>query len=747
MPYLPLPNFNHDSGPRRIQSGPDHEGYLVLYSGVESTGADDGLIVAGSPLSGTVESGVWGYDANWRYVPTVTVTQQETRDPTPYNVSGTLDTYDGTRIYTRDNVGGAQAASAIGPETGKINPRGGALQPRANVTRPETYMYYGGAAPDNQDYSPYNTPDANSAAEGKTGGGVTHRSYESTLLTNVLGSQGTSDRSQWRYHQPVYCKTYTETKRSDTPSLMSTPIRSVYRGGSTGYSLNYANQLLSTPGSFKPLEYDVPVTVDEEDIPIILGPVPFLWLSYNTDNSSFLSYGFDEAKIELDRFCNSYHSFIWGDGVSTFLQVVKRRPDGVIIWQKNYGNGVFSIPGTAGQVIETGYDSTLDTLYVYIKGTAGIYFLAIDTFGSIKFSKYIINPPITWGAYFVNSVDVNPVTHNITLAGAVSSTFFANNGVLITYDKNGNLVNSLTKITTVTTIFGGNDRSNGVRGLCYDNAGSMYIVMDYFTQDVFWNANTARRAILYASVDVNGNSTFFKQIGNFFQATASGTEILVANSNKSIYLSSAEDVYIVSDGNRYHQLSFNTLAYQQTYLSSFGSLSLYAQPREDSLTYIFSRTGLSPVGSFSSGRLTSMNSTTKVTEVSIGTAPNELTDGRISDSFNCTVASFGTQSTAGVYGRAYCIGFNPVGSGTVAISSGGVSYSVTYSTFPRVPSGMPTGVFYSSSDTSFTFMGQGTHPDGFTFSINDQNFVCPVSDAISPTWILIPSSGTYDPNL
>ena len=52
MPYLPLPNFNHDSGPRRIQSGPDHEGYVVLYSGVESTGADDGFAVLGAPLSG-----------------------------------------------------------------------------------------------------------------------------------------------------------------------------------------------------------------------------------------------------------------------------------------------------------------------------------------------------------------------------------------------------------------------------------------------------------------------------------------------------------------------------------------------------------------------------------------------------------------------------------------------------------------------------------------------------------------------
>lgn len=249
MPYLSLPNFNHDSGPKRIQSGPDHEGYVVLYSGVQSTGPDEGIVVAGSPLSGTLLGKAWDYDSNWRYVPSTLPDQDETTDATPYNASGALDTYDGARIYTRDNVAGAQAASAIGPETGKVNPRGG---------QPERYMYYGGAAPDNQDYSPYNTPDANSAAEGKTGGGVTHKAYESSLLTNVLGSQGTSDRSQWRYHQPVYCKTYTETRRSETPGLMSTPLRYVYRGAASSYNYNYGSELLANRGGFEQQFEDYP---------------------------------------------------------------------------------------------------------------------------------------------------------------------------------------------------------------------------------------------------------------------------------------------------------------------------------------------------------------------------------------------------------------------------------------------------------------------------------------------------------
>lgn len=236
MPYLPLTNFNYDSGPHRIQSGPNHEGYTVLYSGVQSTGPDEGIVVAGAPLSGTLALGAWDYDANWRYIPSTLPTQSGVLDPTPYNVSGALGTYDGVRIYTRNNVAGAQIASVIGP------------QPGSTVNRPEKYMYFGGAAPDNQNYSPYNTPDANSAAEGKTGGGVTHRTFESSLLTNVLGSQGTADRSQWRYHQPVYCKTYTETKRSEVPGLMSTSIRTIYRGGSTSYNYNYGGELLASKG-------------------------------------------------------------------------------------------------------------------------------------------------------------------------------------------------------------------------------------------------------------------------------------------------------------------------------------------------------------------------------------------------------------------------------------------------------------------------------------------------------------------
>jgi hypothetical protein len=238
MGYVPLNNYKYDSGYRRIQTGPDNQGFIVLTSGQSAYGANEGIVVAGSPLSGTIAAGAWDYDSNWRYVPGVLPDQSGSIDPTPYNASGAiLDTYKGTRIATRTQVAGAQAADAIGPEANVLRPRQAPLQPHADVTQREKYMYFGGAAPDNQGYSPYNTPDANTPAEGRTGGPVTHRNYENTLITNVFGTQGTSDRSQWRYHQPVYCKTYTETLRSQSPGLMSTPLRYVYRDHSTSLHL------------------------------------------------------------------------------------------------------------------------------------------------------------------------------------------------------------------------------------------------------------------------------------------------------------------------------------------------------------------------------------------------------------------------------------------------------------------------------------------------------------------------------
>lgn len=220
MGYIPLYNYKYDSGPRRIQTGPDHEGYIVVSSGIVDTGADNGVIVAGPPNSGS-----WYLTNEWRAVPPAVEGFWTNYNDAYYpEVSGALNTSDGYRPLGTSKLANAKVQTAYGANFGE--------------RRGPSYTYFGGAAPDNQNYDPYNTPAANTAAEGITGGGVTHRRYEGGLLTNTLGSQGTSNRSEWQYNPPVYCKTYTRAERAAAPGLMSAVIRSVYRGGSTRYVYN-----------------------------------------------------------------------------------------------------------------------------------------------------------------------------------------------------------------------------------------------------------------------------------------------------------------------------------------------------------------------------------------------------------------------------------------------------------------------------------------------------------------------------
>lgn len=49
MAYTPLSNYKYSTGFHRIQSGPNYEGYIVVSSGIQDTGADLGIIVAGPP--------------------------------------------------------------------------------------------------------------------------------------------------------------------------------------------------------------------------------------------------------------------------------------------------------------------------------------------------------------------------------------------------------------------------------------------------------------------------------------------------------------------------------------------------------------------------------------------------------------------------------------------------------------------------------------------------------------------------
>ena len=225
MVYTPLSNYKYDSGFHRIQSGPNHEGFVVLSSGIQDTGADLGVITPGPPNSGS-----WYLTTEWRTVPQAISGYWTDYENSDYLPSGSLSSYNGYRPLSVTTIANAKVVTSTGPQYG-LRDEG-------------KYTYYGGIAPSNQSYNPYNTPDANTAAEGSTGGGVTHRNYEGTLLTNILGSQGTADRSQWVYNPPVYCQTFTETVRSTAPGLMSSALRYVYRGRSTRYAYNYGSVYL-----------------------------------------------------------------------------------------------------------------------------------------------------------------------------------------------------------------------------------------------------------------------------------------------------------------------------------------------------------------------------------------------------------------------------------------------------------------------------------------------------------------------
>ena len=233
MVYTPFSNYKYDSGFHQVQSGPNHEGYIVVSSGIQDSGADIGRIVAGPP-----NSGEWYVTDDWRQVPSAV--SGYWIDYTPgvaYEPSGALSAAQGYRPLGFSTIAYAKVQTSYGANFG--------------VRGPEKYTYFGGVAPSDQNYTPYNTPVSNSSSDGKTGGGVTHRNYEGGLLTNSLGSQGTANRSEWTYNPPVYCKTYTETVRSQVPGLMSASIRSIYRGGSTSYVYNIGSVYYQLPESVR----------------------------------------------------------------------------------------------------------------------------------------------------------------------------------------------------------------------------------------------------------------------------------------------------------------------------------------------------------------------------------------------------------------------------------------------------------------------------------------------------------------
>ena len=219
MGYIPLTNYKYDSGLHQIQSGPNHEAFLVVSSGIVDVGADLGRIAPGIP-----NSGLWYVTDDFREVPQAV--SGYWIDYTPgvaYQPSGALSAEEGYRPLGFSTIAYAKVQTSFSSNFG--------------VRQTLPYTYFGGVAPDNQDYSPYKTPESNTVAEGITGGGVTHGRYEGGLLTTAVGS-GVATRADWIYNPPVYCRTYTEATRAQVPGLMSAVIRTIYRGGSTRYVSN-----------------------------------------------------------------------------------------------------------------------------------------------------------------------------------------------------------------------------------------------------------------------------------------------------------------------------------------------------------------------------------------------------------------------------------------------------------------------------------------------------------------------------
>jgi hypothetical protein len=273
--YTPLSNWRHDTNSHRIGSGPNHEGYVVvtfpeeappnptyfiteddtsgiyvfitedsipfvteavrsfnspysqwgtsplnpykgIYFGVNDVGADLGVKTIGPA----------GYTTAWHAVPAAMDGYWTDYQDVDYNPSGVLSSYEGYRGITTTRIANVKVSTSFGPQYG--------------LRTAGKYTYFGGTAPATQAYTPYNTPDSNTAAQGYTGGGVTHGRMEGGILTNPTNDTSGS-RASWTYNPPVYCRTFTETVRSSSPGLMSVAIRSVYRGKSASYVSNYAS--------------------------------------------------------------------------------------------------------------------------------------------------------------------------------------------------------------------------------------------------------------------------------------------------------------------------------------------------------------------------------------------------------------------------------------------------------------------------------------------------------------------------
>lgn len=284
--------------PHTLGSGPNHEGYVTvtfpetsitsytwntwgtsplnkykgLYFGVNDVGADLGTKTPGPPVnyddivfvsegdssfvfisesySIFVCTNLWGTTTAWRQVPPAMDGYWTNYSDVDYDSLNSLNSYDGYRGLTTITIANAKVFTSFGPQYG--------------LRTSGKYTYFGGNAPSSQPYTPYNTPDGNTSAQGYTGGGVTHGRMEGGILTNPTNDTSGS-RASWVYNPPVYCRTFTETVRATSPGLMSTALRYVYRGKAASYVSNYASIYHQAPEGVRVMLHTFSPTVNSSN--------------------------------------------------------------------------------------------------------------------------------------------------------------------------------------------------------------------------------------------------------------------------------------------------------------------------------------------------------------------------------------------------------------------------------------------------------------------------------------------------
>lgn len=245
MTYTPLTNWKYDkslyhpiqSGPQRTADdldlrdiyGTSSSGYVTpsgtkqTWNAVLDLGADFGRIPVGPPnLSGY-------FTTEWRAVPPAPSGYWTNYDNVQPRASGLLTSYEGFRAQTLYSTANSTVQTAYGPQPGLRN-KG-------------SYTWYGEQVPDNQLYSPFQTPSSNDNTidgGGITGGAVAQPRVQAPALTNPTNDT-TGSRAAWVYHYPAYCQTFTETRYTGVPGQMGAPVRNSYRGKSSRYVPNYGS--------------------------------------------------------------------------------------------------------------------------------------------------------------------------------------------------------------------------------------------------------------------------------------------------------------------------------------------------------------------------------------------------------------------------------------------------------------------------------------------------------------------------